>query len=50
VLEIIDRTMIPVQLISNVVKPVLIIVIGIIIIPIVTVIILSESEPGEQEQ
>jgi branched-subunit amino acid permease len=48
--KIVDRTMIPVQVIGRIVKPVLIIVIAIIIIPIVPVIILSEGEPGEQEQ
>jgi hypothetical protein len=47
VVEIVDRTLIPVQLIFSIIKPVLIIFIGIIIIPIVPVIILSECEPGE---
>jgi hypothetical protein len=50
VVEIVDRTPVPVQLIFSIVEPVLIIVIGIVIILIVPVIILSEGEPGEQEQ
>jgi hypothetical protein len=50
VVEIVDGTPIPVQVIFRIVEPVLIILIGIIIIPIVPVIIFTESEPGEQEQ
>jgi type II secretory pathway component PulF len=48
--KVVDRAMITVQVIDRIVEPVLIIVIGIIIIPIVTVIIFTEGEPGEQEQ